>query len=461
MAIDSLASATNSIFQSSPSIKGTGRMDDNTGTALVPAEYKPGDNTLDAFHHELLLSQRSAYVNIISHDSTAFFSPGVTVDLDDVVLSFGFACTVHRNMALDQSIETCFADVSVMRARRWSTTWRTTKSVCRESMLICAGVCAMRSRDCTAGLRHPEHMRRRPYAFHRGAAGVATSTSNVGMTVFVPLHNDEWVRDTQTKHAFKRTLLTILHDMFAAATEYKPQATTARSKTNRIEVPEFRYAGLALTDAHMHPSQGDTAVTVNHYSALTTHNGPYDVCIGDDLGWIFNIERNNILPDGSCIPRVALTYSVLKQVMVDRMREEARRVAGVGAAVVLGATHDERDACAPKFYATPVRTQRRAPGRSGRSPPTRRVLGSSKTAPTAPTASATSTRASCSCRCGTARALPSARRSWTASATSARPSACARATGASTGSMARARRCSAPHAPPRPPPTNIHFIRQF
>ena len=153
MAIDSLASATNSIFQSSPSIKGTGRMDDNTGTALVPAEYKPGDNTLDAFHHELLLSQRSAYVNIISHDSTAFFSPGVTVDLDDVVLSFGFACTVHRNMALDQSIETCFADVSVMRARRWSTTWRTTKSVCRESMLICAGVCAMRSRGCTAGLR--------------------------------------------------------------------------------------------------------------------------------------------------------------------------------------------------------------------------------------------------------------------------------------------------------------------
>jgi len=115
MAIDSLASATNSIFQSSPSIKGTGRMDDNTGTALVPAEYKPGDNTLDAFHHELLLSQRSAYVNIISHDSTAFFSPGVTVDLDDVVLSFGFACTVHRNMALDQSIETCFADLGDAR----------------------------------------------------------------------------------------------------------------------------------------------------------------------------------------------------------------------------------------------------------------------------------------------------------------------------------------------------------
>ena len=371
MAIDSLGSATNSNFQSGPSINGTGRMDGNTGTALVPAEYKPGDNALDAFRHELLLSRRSAqhhaYVNVISRDSTPCqFSHGVTVAVDDPVLSFGTGCLIHASMVVDQSIETYFADLGDARTELEYYLAHHQVSLHGLDNNLHAGL-----RNVQPGLNRgvaPAHTRRRnaimfldevgvdngamhahqqvdvhnvykqvtpanPYVFYRGTNAARTSSGKDGMTVFVPMLNADWLRDTQTKHAFKRTLLTILHDMFENTTEYKPQVTTARSKANYIEAPEFRYAGLALTDAHMHPSMGDTAVTVNHYSALTTQNGPYDVYIGDDLGWVFNIERNNILPDGNRVPRVALTYSVLQQLMVDRVTRGA-----------IGANHDERTA---------------------------------------------------------------------------------------------------------------------
>ena len=50
-----------------------------------------------------------------------------------------------------------------------------------------------------------------------------------------------------------------------------------------IKPPEFIYAGVALTDACMHPRNGDTAVTLNHYGAMTSDNGPADVCAGDVL----------------------------------------------------------------------------------------------------------------------------------------------------------------------------------
>jgi len=119
MTIDSLASATNNNFQSDPNINGTGRMDGNTATALVPLEYKPGDNALDAFRHELLLSRRStqyhAYFNVILRDSTpAFFPTGTPVATGDVVLSFG-TCVLFANMTMDNIIKSYLADLGDAR----------------------------------------------------------------------------------------------------------------------------------------------------------------------------------------------------------------------------------------------------------------------------------------------------------------------------------------------------------
>jgi len=335
-------------------------MDGNTGTALVPSEYKPGDNALDAFRHELLLSrwsvQHHAYINVISRDSTlAFFSAGTPVDITNVSLSFG-PCLLHTNLMLDNSIQSYLADLGDARTELEYFLVHHQVSLHGDTDLNASLVAAQ------AGLKlapagAPAALKRRrnaiyfldtdgtgalndkgiiaadvlhpfdgsEYAFLRGAVGGAGNSKNKdGMTVFVPLRKAEFERDTQTKHAFKHTLLNILQTMFPET--HKPQVTTARSTTNLIEAPEFRYAGLALTDAHMHSSQGDTAVTVNHYSALTTQNGPYDVYIGDDLGWIFNIEKQCILPDGNRYPRVAITYGLLHQLVVHRA-DPAQRMA--------------------------------------------------------------------------------------------------------------------------------------
>jgi len=352
MTIDSLGSATNSNFQSGPSINGTGRMDGNTGTALVPSDYKPGDNALDAFRHELLLSRRSAqhhaYINVISRDSTpGHFPAGTAIEVGDLLLSFG-ACPEHLDLKLDNSIETYYADLGDARTELEYFLAYHQVSLHGNGDLNTALYSAQRGLNRKhKGLHDAGKTRRRNaiffvdlaevdllgdkgvdtsdrmistgnlYVFGRGVAGVATSKGPAGMTMFVPMKGVYWVRDTQTKHAFKHTLMSILSEMFP--TPYKPTVTTARSKNILIEAPEFRYAGLALTDAHMHASQGDTAVTVNHYSALTTQNGPFDVYIGDDLGWLFNIELHNILPDGNRYPRVALTYGVLQQIIVDRV----------------------------------------------------------------------------------------------------------------------------------------------
>jgi hypothetical protein len=66
------------------------------------------------------------------------------------------------------------------------------------------------------------------------------------------------------------------------------------------------YAGIALTDACAHPQNGDTAVTLNIFSALTVDNGPFNVLINDDLMWIHEIELADFEVDGMRRQRIVL-----------------------------------------------------------------------------------------------------------------------------------------------------------
>jgi len=82
-----------------------------------------------------------------------------------------------------------------------------------------------------------------------------------------------------------------------------------------IEAPQLSYAGIALTDACLHPQNGDTALTLNIFSALTMNNGPFDIQCSDDLMWISNVELGDFEKDGLRRYRVALSIDFLKLIL--------------------------------------------------------------------------------------------------------------------------------------------------
>jgi hypothetical protein len=82
--------------------------------------------------------------------------------------------------------------------------------------------------------------------------------------------------------------------------------TVKNAKSAPIEPPDLVYAGIALTDACAHPQNGDTAVTLNIFSALTVDNGPFNVLINDDLMWIHEIELADFEVDGMRRQRIVL-----------------------------------------------------------------------------------------------------------------------------------------------------------
>ena len=95
--------------------------------------------------------------------------------------------------------------------------------------------------------------------------------------------------------------------MRLAAHITEPKVHTAKNVNSApIEPPDLVYAGIALTDACAHPQNGDTAVTLNIFSALTVDNGPFSVLTNDDLMWIHDIELTDFEKDGMRRQRLVL-----------------------------------------------------------------------------------------------------------------------------------------------------------
>jgi len=95
-----------------------------------------------------------------------------------------------------------------------------------------------------------------------------------------------------------------------------PKVHTAKNVTSApIEPPDLVYAGIALTDASAHPQNGDTAVTLKIFSALTVDNGPFSVLTNDDLMWIHDIELADFEKDGMRRQRIVLSIpSILRSI---------------------------------------------------------------------------------------------------------------------------------------------------
>lgn len=107
-----------------------------------------------------------------------------------------------------------------------------------------------------------------------------------------------------------------LMDLEELIHQFSMMGTKVHNKSDNssdlIEAPELSYAGIALTDACLHPQNGDTALTLNIFSALTMNNGPFDIQCSDDLMWISNVELGDFEKDGLRRYRVALTIDFLK-----------------------------------------------------------------------------------------------------------------------------------------------------
>ena len=147
-------------------------------------------------------------------------------------------------------------------------------------------------------------------------ADISTQT-----TEFVPNENYIFIRD-KTKNITLTIINCDLPDedsmrllFYTIAMKHfpVPQAFTKRDRVNAIEPPSIRYAGIALTDASMNPRNGDTAVTINHFSALTVDNGPFTVYNGDLLMWTLDCDMHNFDENGLRVARGVLTWKLIQE----------------------------------------------------------------------------------------------------------------------------------------------------
>lgn len=325
MAIDSLGSATNSNFQSGPSINATGRSDVNTASGLAQSAYKPSDTSLDVFRHELLLSKRSAqnhaYINVISRDSIPTDTHSISVSYIPVLVST--MLHLEPNTSIDMSISNYYSEMGDARTdfeffmaenqiSLHSDIPDTEKALkllqpnLADGMRKRNAICFMKDKDTSYDITNFKMQSiggsnifyERIDDTNKASSLSGEANFHKAKTVFIDTKHADYTPMVLTKNSVKQMILQAVSYIVPNNMKYSPVVVTARH-TSSLVAPELRYAGVALTDACMHASRGDTAVTVNHFSALTTQNGPFDVYVGDDLGWIFNVEKKDWSSDGN------------------------------------------------------------------------------------------------------------------------------------------------------------------
>jgi len=106
----------------------------------------------------------------------------------------------------------------------------------------------------------------------------------------------------------------VLFRKFVAEVSTRPVRVfgSKSAQSDPIKPPMLTYAGIALTDACLHAQNGNKAVTLNFFSALTVNNGPFDVYSNDDLMWIFSVELADFEKDGLRRFRDVLSFKMLE-----------------------------------------------------------------------------------------------------------------------------------------------------
>jgi len=348
--IGSLGTATNSNLSNvGNNINTTGRSNMLLASTFVPNDdvLKKGD--VDIKRHEICLTAThkgiQAYVPVISTDIVCDRTIGIEADKDYIRLP-------HTNprlhdSVLDMTISTYYQDIGdarnefeLMLARAqislhsYQNSTQATLDKCQDKLKFFRGE-----------LLHERHRRNAVFLItedhdmhdvenHGGswgralpiADGDAVSEYNNIFHKFTPRVHTHQAMKNSSVYAIKiendkmqnvfyvKMLLEMLCNFIVTTDEIKV-FTPKSSNTAPITPPELRYAGLALTDAYMHPQNGDTAVTLNIFSAVTINNGPFDIVTNDELMWIHEVELPDFMADGLRRRRVVLDIEMLRNIL--------------------------------------------------------------------------------------------------------------------------------------------------
>ena len=336
--IGSLASATNSNIGSSVTINTVGRLFFDIASIFVKSDDDIKNGLVDGKRHEICLTTNNkgvnAYVPVITtdliHDKT------ISIEADKDFYKLPSSNPILKNSILDMTIATYYQDIGDARNDLELMLARTQISLHSHKSEV--NLALLHTQDRLFWSRSDpnftkKHRRNALFLLdktdidedHDTHKGGWKSYEVVGNpdgddvfsnifykfenTVQIPLAENNcniWGINVEnlSEDNLKMALEVIAH--YIDSTDNIKVFTPKSSNCSPIKPPQFRYAGIALTDACMHPQNGDTAITVNIFSALTIDNGPFDIVTNDELMWMHEIELPDFMADGLRRRRVVL-----------------------------------------------------------------------------------------------------------------------------------------------------------
>ena len=341
--IASIGTATNSnLAGAGPSINITGRTDLTTISMFANNDTDLKNGQHDVKRHEICLSvpqrQIQAYSAVFSYDPFVEMPVALNVGSDYKKLPIP-----NLNSVLDMTISRYYRDVGDARNDLEYMFAKNQISLHSMDIGINRTLCRMQDKlmkRTADGLVAVHHRRNAIFiatdlanftdaddGAHGGTWAPSATDSFTSVYVFSPTvppavanQNNSFiygiVLDIDANPATNLYNLTQHLDlaMRLVTRNTEPKVHTAKNVTSApIEPPDLVYAGIALTDACAHPQNGDTAVTLNIFSALTVDNGPFSILTNDDLMWIHDIELADFEKDGMRRQRIVLDIpSVLR-----------------------------------------------------------------------------------------------------------------------------------------------------
>ena len=339
--IGSIGSATGSNLAGvGPSLNVTATAAMTIGAKLGGSAREIQDGLLDVKRHEVCLTSRNrakcAYVPVISTDNIVA-PDSVCANKSNTALP-----GIDHKSQLDMSMGSYYREVADARSdleyclRKSQVSLHSFNAVTNgwlrlfQDHLMCASIITHRRNSIIFGTEKDFETATHNRIVHAGTWKQLEGTKNPGFCC--KIYKFEYDSRDSNMHQHVRgiclaesTYAGVTHDMKDVEdammdlelllNQFSKSSTKVHNLSNNssdlIEAPELSYAGIALTDACLHPQNGDTAVTLNIFSALTVDNGPFDVQCSDDLMWISSIELPDFDKDGLRRFRAVLTPAYL------------------------------------------------------------------------------------------------------------------------------------------------------
>lgn len=300
--MNNLASVTNSNINSGPQINKTGRTEINTASALTDNDHNlHGDLAFihNIKRHDICLTTRSAKARAAAY--TPVFSTDYT-NLEKIT-------TQH---AVDNTMATYYKDLGDARNNLEYFLAKHQISFYSDDPDINERLLAFQSRLTVDNV---ELRRKNAIKISENAAvhvGVAPAVTHVVIDANKEMHVS-YGGGGMSENLFGELVWSALKGLAE-----REKIVVLNNKKQEAKPEEMIFAGIALTDAAMNPKNGDTAVTLNHYGAITIDNGPGDIVCGDLLCWVLDCEMDDFDAKGNRHSRNVLTMSILYAIVMGK-----------------------------------------------------------------------------------------------------------------------------------------------